>query len=196
VNGFDFFDNVYYINLASRPDRNSALLAECFMQGFVPQRIEAETGENHHLAFNASQYKALSQAQGDKVLILEDDCVFRYNYHLDKAIAELPEDWHLLYLGANVHDNGAEQYGSHLLKLNSCWTSHAIGYSRKAIDFLLSNWDPTQFPIFDQRLNEFPLKRFLVAPMIADQAPGFSDIWQQETLYGFYNNWSGKIIHV
>lgn len=201
MNGFEFFDNIYYINLASRPDRDLATRFELERLGIKAQRIEGQTGENKYLAFNKSQFKALSEAQGDKVLILEDDILFRNvsairDSHLPEAIKELPEDWDMLFLGSNIIGNDQTDwatpnpYSPHLNKVVNSWATHAVAYSRKCIDFILDNFKHEEWPpIYDEflRVSVLPVRKcFIINPMIADQRPGFSDIWQTPVEYGFF----------
>ena len=201
MNGFDFFDNIYYINLASRPDRNDALLEQARQQDIHPIRLEATTPaelghDNNHLAFNTSQYKALCEVDGSKVLILEDDCVFGNTSFLGEALGQLPTDFDCIFLGANIHDNGCELYSENLVKYLSGWTTHAVGYSRKCIEFIIDNFKPDEFPIYDEWLRVNVLTQgnsYCVCPMVAGQSPGFSDIWQEKVDYGFYNQWGNKI---
>jgi len=200
MNGFSFFDNVYYINLAARTDRNLQIRYELDRLEVKANRIDAITGENKHLAFNASQFKALSGAGGDSILILEDDCVFRSGVSdchdiITSATGELSEDWDILFLGANIMGSDVMKweaplnYSTHLKILVNCWTTHAVAYSRKCIDWIVKNWNFSEFPIYDEwlRVNVLPYKKcFIVNPMVADQRPGFSDIWQTQVDYGFF----------
>lgn len=201
MNGFEFFDNIYYINLASRTDRDLATRYELMRLDIAAKRIEAETGEIKWMAFNESQFKALSQAEGERVLILEDDIVFRNvssltGSHLPEAIKELPEDWDMLFLGANTIGSDVlpfevpAPYSKHLNRITNSWATHAVAYSRKCIDEILEIWKHDEYPIYDEflRVNILPVKKcFVLNPMIADQRDGFSDIWQTPVQNGFFN---------
>lgn len=201
MNPFDFFDNIYYINLDSRPDREEALLAQAQALDFHPIRMSAVTPkdlghDNNHLAFNASCMKVLEESVGNNVLVLEDDCVFGDINHLSKALSELPHDYDMVFLGANIHESGCEYYSEHLVKYISGWTTHAVGYSRQCIEYIIDNFKPEEFPIYDEwlRVNVLPRgKSFVVCPMVADQAKGFSDINQAFSDYGFFNQWNNKL---
>lgn len=199
LNGFEFFENIYYINLASRPDRDLATRYELERLGIKATRVEAVSGENKFLAFNESQYKALFYSDGDPVLILEDDIRFRISAvtdcHLSAAVKELPADWDMLYLGANITGsdvtnwNKPEPYSPHLSRLTNAWTTHAVAYSRKCINDIIGTWDWRELPIYDEwlRVNILPVKKcFVINPMIADQRPGYSDIWRGQVEYGFF----------
>lgn len=201
MNAFDFFDNIYYLNLDSRPDRKESILEQAQILGIIPIRIQAlspaDLGhDNHHLAFNASCMKALKEMQGDNVLLLEDDCVLRSVTTLEASLKQLPKDYDMVFLGANIQDGGVEMYSPNLVSYNSGWTTHAVGYSRECIEFIKGHFNPDQFPIYDEwiRLNVLPRGRsFVACPMVADQLKGFSDIWQGNVDYGFFNAWGNKM---
>jgi hypothetical protein len=122
----------------------------------------------------------------ERLLHLEDDCVFRDLSHLEPALNELPDDWDFVYLGANLvcWNNGEprpERYSENLFRVGAAWTTHALGVSRKGAQFILEkqpgfseimldNWLSTQLP---------NLKAYCVAPMVAYQRPRESAIWQK-----------------
>lgn len=208
MNGFEFFDSIYYINLAARTDRDVATRYELARLGIQAQRVDAEFEENRFLAFNKSQFKALSQSVGDRVLILEDDVIFRgmsamKDSHFPQALKELPDDWDMLFLGANTIGSDVLPfrppipYSEHISQLQDVWTTHAVAYSRNCIDFILQNWKYDEWPpIYDEYLRTcvLPVKKcFVVNPMIADQRAGMSDIWQKQVEYGFFNPGNEKM---
>lgn len=188
-----YFDHISCINLASRGDRWADTKQECLERGFMPERIEAITGDNNHLAFNQSQHNALKKASDyQSALILEDDCVFKNTEHLADAMNEMPEDWDFLSLGCNLIGSDTmnfkkpTRYSAHLFNLYDCWQSHSNAYSRKLILWILENFNPTEFPIYDEwvRVNVLPnFKCFVIAPQITYQRPGFSNIWNNEGDY-------------
>lgn len=118
------------------------------------------------------------------LLHLEDDVTFRDYQHLDQALSELPADWDVVYLGANLicWNNGEPtpvRVSDHLFKIGAAWTTHAIGYNKKCIEYLLM-WQPGFSEImFDNWLStQLPkLNAFVVAPMVAYQRPHQSSIW-------------------
>ncbi len=186
-----FFDRICCINLDKRSDRWSKCEEEFKGIGVDVERLSACFGENNHLAFNQSQYKALGTA-GYRTLILEDDVVFRGYNHLPNALGELPEDWDIIFLGANLL--GIEgltfkpptRYSEHLFTVNDAWQTHAVGYSKKMVEWILANFNPNEFPIYDEwlRVNVLPkFKCFIVAPQVALQRADYSDIWSTHADY-------------
>lgn len=130
--------------------------------------------------------ESLSFGTPDPDLFFEDDVVLRSFDHLAAAIGELPKDWDMLYLGANVHEEKPQRYSKHLFRIKSAWTSHAIAYSKKMIEFIVMNYPVLDFQMYDAWLNDHVLKNkqcFIVSPTIAWQRSGYSDLWGRETDY-------------
>lgn len=183
-----FFDKIYLINLNRRPDRLELAKDEALRNGFEFERFEAFDGDNHHLAFNKSQWSVLKKALdegGERILILEDDVMFK-SAHLQNAVYELPLDWDVLYLGANVNGTKLERFSDNLFKIRNSFTTHAVAYSRKMAEWIVENFKCDEFPIYDEwlRVNvQEKFKCFLVAPMVAWQRPDHSDIWGHHADY-------------
>ena len=79
------------------------------------------------------------------------------------------------------------RHTGHLYRLKNAWTSHAIFYSKKGAEFCFENFDPDGGIIYDEWLRtvaQEQLKCFIIYPMLAIQADGFSDIWGANTTYG------------
>jgi hypothetical protein len=141
-----------------------------------------------HQSFNASTNRILRDfydTGAESLLFLEDDCVFKDLSHLGQALSELPADWDIVYLGANLlmWNNGTEpvpeQYSDNLFRVKAAWTTHAIGYNRKMVPFIVENqpsWSERMADnwISDQLPN---LNAYCVAPMVAYQRARFSSIW-------------------
>ena len=146
--------------------------------------------------FNQAQWNALKACKGNSV-IFEDDVTFEGAENLWRATDELPKDWDILYLGANVVGTDLcswpepVQYSSHLRRVTQAWTTHAVCYSQKGLDWILNNWDHNSGQMYDDflRCNLEKLQAFITDPMICNQRPGFSDIWLRDVDYGFFNVW-------
>ena len=129
-------------------------------------------------------------SEDNRLLHLEDDVVFRELGHLPQAIAELPADWDILYLGANLicWNNGEpepERYSEHLFRVRAAWTTHAVAYHKRCIRKVLEGQPSFDALMFDNWLStRLPeLNAFCVAPMVAWQRPRYSQIWKREDDY-------------
>jgi hypothetical protein len=146
-----------------------------------------------HQSFSKSVREILVQfylSEHETLLHVEDDCVFRDLSHLDQALNELPADWDIVYLGANLicWNNGEpqpERFSEYLWRVRAAWTTHAIGYNKKCVHEILTRQPNYSEMMFDQylsnRLAEF--NAYCVAPMVAYQRPRFSSIWNREDDY-------------
>jgi GR25 family glycosyltransferase involved in LPS biosynthesis len=164
------------------------------------ERFAALPADQPIKSFCLSQYAMLKSflATGkDTLLALEDDAIFQEYGHLAEALRRLPEDWDIIYLGANITPmvTGIQACppmasGPSLYRVFRAWTTHAIGYSRKMVERLVKEYDGVA--MYDAWLSEGVLptcNAYLINPMVAYQRPGLSDLWGQETDY------TGAFIH-
>ena len=126
------------------------------------------------------------QASGsDKpLLILEDDIKFTGNPDLilSEAMEQLPNDWDLLYMGANITEK-CSTYSTLLNKVNRAWCTHSIVYSKKAIDYILKNFNADKDSPFDEWLNHASLNRYVIKPTLITQKSGYSYIQKMDVNY-------------
>lgn len=147
-----------------------------------------------HQSFNATMRASLQgfwDSDAQTLLHMEDDCWFQEFGHLEAALSQLPSDWDLVYLGANLlcwnreDDPRPLRFSEHLFRIGQAWTTHCVGFNRKVIPFLLENQPPFSEMMLDQFLsNSLPsLNAFVVGPLVCWQRPHFSSIWDRMTDY-------------
>ena len=154
-------------------------------------RFEALPSIGPHQSFNLSVKTILQyflRSPYDRLLFLEDDCVFVKLDHIEQALNELPEDWDILYLGANIMHSGDPKpvyFSPHLCRVHNAWATHAIAYSKKCVNFILSNVPGISEQMYDNWLsgNLSRFNSYIVTPMAAYQRPGHSLIWGSTTNY-------------
>lgn len=191
-----FFEKIYCINLDKRVDRWEDSLKEFDKLNLNVERFSAFEGDNRHRAFNKSQWTVLKKAVDEgfnNFLVLEDDVQFVNHDHLEDALLELPNDYDLVYLGANINGTNLDRYTDHLFKIRNSFTTHAIGYSHKMAKWIVDNfpfhkdeYEREGLTIYDEwlRVNvQEQFKCFLVAPMCAWQRKSYSNIWNNEADY-------------
>jgi len=142
-----------------------------------------------HQSFSGSVRQILRDflvSGSQTLLLLEEDCIFNDVSHLDAALSELPDDWDVLYLGANLQAWGwenypPEKYSEHLFRVRSAWTTHCIGFNKKVVSFLLENQPGLSEQMFDNWMSSqlSKLNAYVVAPMVAYQRPRHSTIWTE-----------------
>jgi hypothetical protein len=180
------------INLDFRTDRWETVVPEVNRFGITDiERVDACKGG--YMGFNRSVKKAL---QGDgELMLFEDDVRFINGGTLQMSLearATLPDDWDLLYLGANIR-SAQNRYNDKVYRITDSWTSHAILYSVKGRAWCRDNFDPEKGMIYDEWLRtvvQQQLQCFVMCPMIAVQDDNWSDIWEASAVYGI--EWSSK----
>lgn len=190
---FDFFDTKICLNQKSRVDRWQQFEQEAArvrlkdVQQFYS--IEASSAYESFCLSQRVLLESFIASDGKVLLALEDDVIFKDLSYFDEALTELPDNWDILYLGANVTDSRPHRISKHLFKIQSAWTTHAVAYSRKMAEEILRlyiNWE--QSGMYDDWLSRviLPVNNcYIIAPMVAWQRPVFSDIWGQNVEYGW-----------
>lgn len=155
--------------------------------------IDGERIKGPHQSFSGSVRQILSDfyaLEQDSLLFMEDDCVFQPLEHLETALSELPSNWDIVYLGANLvcWNNGEpwpERHSEHLFRVRAAWTTHCVGFNRKVVPFILENQPPLDQAMIDNWISsQLPyLNAYCVAPMVAYQRPRFSEIWKRHDDY-------------
>lgn len=172
--------------------------AEFDRVGLKVDRFDAIVEDNRPLAFNKSVYACMKLAEGDELLLTEDDCMFDSQVNdLDKWIpiicGILPHSALSLHFGGNIFGTDATRWQmparyndclSPFAKLYNAWQSHCTYYSPECVQYILNNFDATimdaDHMIFDEWLRTHVLNQgrsYLLNPMIAYQRPRVSAIW-------------------
>lgn len=217
-NPFDFFEKIYCINLKHRTDRWESCVSQ-FNYLEIAQRINRKEGiicahpdlshgQNAQIGCALSHYYILKEAQQNNrsnVLVLEDDFLFLENKDflfsdINKSTEELPKNWDLFYFGAffiKGYDHApAEKYSENLARAKTCLCTHAIAYSRNAINKILNNLKlETETEVLDfikeyksidwYLAREFQEKNYCFASknLLCVQKESYSDIERQYSDY-------------
>jgi hypothetical protein len=129
------------------------------------------------MAFNLSMTKALTMIY-DGGFIFEDDILLN-----DFFIPDLPDDWDMLYLGANL-TAPAIRINEYIVKLTGAYTTHAILYREGVAERIIMEYDYSK--IYDAYLNSEFIKKnncYMVTPMQAYQRPSYSYILKHDVDY-------------
>lgn len=213
-----YFDNVFLINLESRPDRlekvskklkEFGIHTERFrgydgklLEPFVdPNILVRRTGGYIGCLLSHLEIMKISQQRGyDKILILEDDLGIRkdLNKVFMSQINELErnhKDWDCVYFGhANftgqyrILDGGFghqkityQKYDSYISEAKNTWACHAIAFSKRMINELLTYYKTNGYHYEIDRLlaseyqNNPKFKTLLVYPELFIQNDLYSD---------------------
>lgn len=217
------FDNIYCINLDRRPDRWQKCVEEFDRIDITVERFRASDGNEiicdgqilpgekgiylTHLRIAEDAIKN----RYDKILILEDDVKFSDNFveDFDSWYREVPNDWNMLYLGANmvgwVPTKGT--YSPHVVNGYHLFAAHALGLDVGVLEDLYfsvtsemkqipfsTEWyefGPESKLTLDQPVdiwyanNSVWYKSYLMIPRMAWQREDYSDIQNENVDYIF-----------
>lgn len=170
------------INLDKRPER-----WEHFKQNVFPFEVQRVSGVEHPIGAHGcvqAHMKAMQLFDTNDINILfEDDCLMLHDWsEVEKAIAELPADWHALYLGAMLHAP-ITRHSEHLFRLQMGWSSHAIIFNGRTIADEILKHTPEQIHGKWRNIDTWCAHEvqphfncFIAYPLLAVQRPNVSDI--------------------
>jgi len=199
---WDFFEEIYCINLDHRTDRWDRVQKEFDNVGVLPrvQRFSAIKENDGRLGVVKSNLAIIKMAKEKglkNVLVFEDDVHFINNSVeiLEKSISQIGNlDWWLFYLGANTHEplQFITKSKPNILLLKNAFACHAFCYNHKTYDFFIRKYDGLEKIEFQDTLDVFMASYFqrkniclLVNPIIATQIASYSDIEKKDVNYSF-----------
>jgi hypothetical protein len=170
-----------------------AALSEIEKLGILPKIVYAEKHSNPKTSYNISISNICKDAD-DVLYFFEDDVEIRENEHLIAALSQLPDDWEICYLGANLVAP-IEKYSKNLYRTFGAWTTHAVIFNNpKAI---CEGYKDTSV-MFDDWLKDNIHPRgnsYIISPMIAWQKPHQSTLWDFYADYrDIFNGSANKLI--
>ena len=193
-----WFDTVTVIShpMTGRMDKMSNRLREW---GVFPDYVFARRPPDHFVmnnmrrngigefACNLSHVKAIMTAlanRADRPLFLEDDVKFQNMENLASALADLPADWTVLYLGGHPCDP-VKQVGEHLYRVGRFSFAEAYAIRGHALGAFLRYWTDRigqNNAMFDQILGEFArdTNGYAIHPCVTYQPDGFSFVANRE----------------
>jgi glycosyl transferase family 25 len=212
-----FFNQIYYINLDRRTDRRMHMEKQLIKFNLSATRISAVDGAQiswkseygimsnfwnsgafaYCLSYRVAIINAITKGY-DYVLIMDDDAVLTDNMLdvLQHAWKDLPEEWHMLYLGANhghptptAMPTENDRIGDYLYRLSGSMGSHAIILNKvcfhNILNFVAAPYGPLDM-FFSLYHKFFPC--YITYPGLATQLAGHSDILNKAVNYT--NDWN------
>lgn len=188
LNNFD----IVVIGLRLRNDRWRRC-KEILEGAGVKRVIHYTTVQDHkdsHRGYMRDFLQMLRDTRSD-VMFFEDDFELTPGWEavFEKAYADLPESWDMLYLGANLKAQ-VDIVTSNLVKVNGAWLMHATLLRKKFIDTILQRYNPDKVKIIDEwyRHEANKYQFFMTMPMISYQRADFSDMVGQYVDYQIFEN--------
>ena len=186
MNKWDFFEKK--VCLTTYPEEWVIGQAEFTRVGLEVEKFQSIPDIGPHQSFSRSVRQILSDfndSDASTLLHVEDDCIFKDLWHLKYALNDLPSDWDVVYLGANLvlweHERPRppQRYSGRLFRVFGAWATHAVGFNKKVVPYLLENQPDFSERMFDNWLSsQLPfLNAYVVAPMVAYQRARHSSIW-------------------
>lgn len=180
MTNFNFFDRITCLTLGG--DEWTLAEAEFNAVGLNAKPFQALKAIGPHESFNLSTYAILKEFYDSKdhtLLFLEDDCDFRNLHLMPQVLKELPKDFDIFYLGANIRDEKPQRITQHIYRVNDCWTTHAVVYRKPIVKFILDNHPGESEMMADNWFGSIlkDWKAYVCKPFLAYQRPRKSTIW-------------------
>lgn len=179
----DFFDRIVLINLDRRGDRLEKFTEQAQAVGLTFERFSAIDARASQMtpqqACAASHREVVTQAKADgirRLFIFEDDAIFSNNFpqECEEVLANLPEDWQMLYLGSWPHS--IIPINERVARTDGTICTHAFGFPASTFDLVIeASLGPT--PIDNElSIRHGSIRTYMAHPAIVTQRPDFSDI--------------------
>lgn len=185
------FTKVFLINLPEMGDRFHRSNRDLYLNNIQFElwpAIKHENGVLGLLATMKSLFTFILSTDTQDFIVLEDDFKFLFdvNPFLDLLVDQLPEDYHCLFLGCNLLSR-PKRYSENLLKIDQSYSTHAIGYSRRAVELIMPLFDkPIAYDIMLRNGLQSLGKCYTTYPRLATQHAGYSSIEKKEIDWEIY----------
>lgn len=148
-------NSIYVINLKERTDRKNHILNE--LSKINCEKFNLFEGINGNEIINNTKlsngmfglvktylkiYEDWKMSPKENILIIEDDCIFvdGFNEKLLKYIENVPDDWEMLYFGANHNyhmGSKTTKINDYCIKLNNSYSAHCVLFKPYVFDELI-----------------------------------------------------------
>lgn len=200
-NPFDYFDEMYCINLDDRTDRWEHAQKE-FEKAGIKDRVQRfsaireKDGRVGIIKSNLGIVKLAKKKNLKNVLVFEDDVTFIVDNPQEVLAKSLEQvgnlDWNLFYLGANTHQK-LIKIKPNLILLKNAFAVHSMAYNEKAYDTFIKRYEGitrinNMNDILDVYLAQFFQEKYIclmVNPMMTTQMNSYSDIEKRVVNYDF-----------
>ena len=141
----NFFDAIFLVNLAKREDRLLAFTEDAEKYGIPFTRIEAIEDTQGARGLRDTMKGIFEQAisqNWDNILVFEDDADFPistedFNHTMNEVINQLPENYHICFLGAQLTVPPSYFHSPNLLNGQRMFSTHAVAYSLQGMKEIL-----------------------------------------------------------
>lgn len=180
----NFLDKIYLVNLLKRSDRLLVSAQDCEKYGIPYERFNAIEDEQGARGLRDSMLQIFNEAiekDYKNILVLEDDFQIIvspevFNATMDNVVQQLPENYHLCFLGGQASNRFSHFHSPNLLPVTKYFSTHSVIYSQQGIREILARG--MGYPIDNWMVDKIqPLGCcYTVHPLLCSQYPGFSNI--------------------
>lgn len=179
-----FIDKIYVVNLLKRSDRlleTAELLEDYEIPYTIFPAIEKEKGAEGLRDTMNLLLKEIIDNKYKHTLVFEDDIKFiepkeTFHYVMDNVAKELPDNYHLCYLGGQATGGFTHFHSAHLLPAIKYFATHSVIYSLQGAKEIIAR--TLGFPIDNWIVAELQNDKlcYTAHPILCTQRAGFSDI--------------------
>jgi glycosyl transferase family 25 len=186
----EFFDKIYVISLSTSPRRERIKtrlegLNYEFFDGVNAELIDKKDyielgskltrGQLGCTVSHVKLYEKIAKEDYEKILILEDDCVFLNNLEtLNDSLSQLPEDWQVVYLGWGPH-NVVSNYSTNLSQISNSYLvyihgTHCFGITKNFAKLCAdenSNYHFTADGLLTHMIVKYDTKMYATIPKVS-----------------------------
>lgn len=182
-------DATILVSLPEREDRRTKAMEELSFHQipfYIWMATKDEDGRRGLVKTMRSLLTFCVESDFNNVLIFEDDLKIvnpGIGEIFSDCMDELPENYDLLYLGPNLSIE-PKKYSAHLLRGTGMYSTHAVMYSRAAIEFILEVLDENEaYDITLVKKVQPGMQSYCTFPMLVSQHNTYSDIGKREIDY-------------
>ena len=182
----DYFRNPLVINLDKRTDRMEQFDKQAQHWNIKYERLQAVEATDARFGCKLSHMATLSKYDSQVVFVFEDDSMFVEDFQakFEQAMANAPEDWDMLYLGAHLLQK--EPYNDYWVRSLECSSTHAYAVRGSLVPKLIKAamaMDGHTDVAFSSLHKE--IKAYAARPTLVYQGASYSDLQKQEVDYTY-----------
>lgn len=182
----DYFRNPIVINLDRREDRLEQFNKQAQDLGITYRRLSAIEATDSRLGCKLSHMASLSMCKDQVTFVFEDDALFvdDFTQQFETAMANAPDDWDMLYLGAHLLKK--ENYNQYWVRSLECSSTHAYAVRASLIPRLIKAAmaiDGHTDVAFSSLHNE--IKAYVARPTLIYQGASYSDLQKVDVDYTY-----------
>jgi hypothetical protein len=180
-------DKVVVLTQRSRVDRRYLFDQQAQDEGLQYHYFHSVEASDPKRSFNLSHKAILTEAYNngyESILVMEDDADLRNLHMVDDIMGQLPMEWDMLYLGANVKPTPdftpPRRISKNLFRIFNAYTTHAIIYRKEAIELISDIYNAKS--MYDAWLDHHILPSMhalICSPFLSWQRPSRSDLWDR-----------------